>query len=247
MPIEWHEDDDLYAALAPLYFNEDRIRHARREAGHVIDLLMLEGGARVLDLACGIGRHSLELSRRGFEVTALDRTSQYIDTAREMALVEGLDFEFIVGDMRTFERSASFDAIINMRTSFGMFDDPSDDLKVARNVCANLVDGGALLIEMIGREILERGFSGDDEITIDDVTYRESRSLAGDGGSIVNRLTIEGPEGPIEIDYSYRLYSKDSITRLLRHVGFRDVSVFGGLDGRPYDEGAVNLVAVGRK
>src|SRR5262249_24325221 len=147
--MEWYDDDKFWVAVAPFLFNPDRIKAAVNEVDSVINLLGLKPSDRVLDLGCGVGRHSLELARRGFTVTALDRTPSYIEQATSVAREERLPIEFILGDVREFQRPAGFDAIINMFTSFGLFADLKDDFQVAKNALTSLADRGALLMELM--------------------------------------------------------------------------------------------------
>ena len=84
---------------------------------NIVSLLKIDPGASILDLCCGPGRHSLELSRRGFSLTGVDRTKSYLEKARKQAETEGLKVEFIQEDMRSFCKSNTFDVVINLFTS----------------------------------------------------------------------------------------------------------------------------------
>jgi 2-polyprenyl-3-methyl-5-hydroxy-6-metoxy-1,4-benzoquinol methylase len=83
----WHEQDTFWDTVAPVLFVERRWSDAPVEVEQVVSLLGIEPGARVLDLCCGVGRHSLELARRGFHVTGVDRTRPYLDRASRQAEV----------------------------------------------------------------------------------------------------------------------------------------------------------------
>src|ERR1700730_8438339 len=106
---EWFEDDSFWELFGPVMFSEERVKAARAEVDSLIALMDLPPGAHMLDLPCGVGRHSLELARRGFHVTAVDLTTRYLDAARNQAAQEGLSIEFVQSDMRIFERANSFD------------------------------------------------------------------------------------------------------------------------------------------
>ena len=75
----WHEDDSFWETWGPLIFTPQRIADAIEEVTKIIKLLNIQPGSSVLDLGCGIGRHSLELARRGYQVTGVDRTRGYLD------------------------------------------------------------------------------------------------------------------------------------------------------------------------
>src|SRR5215472_10362916 len=96
----WYENDDFWETWEPYLFPQARTRNTPREVDALIGLLELPQGASMLDFCCGIGRHSLDFARRGFVVTAIDRTRGYLDRARAQATTEGLKIDFIECDAR---------------------------------------------------------------------------------------------------------------------------------------------------
>jgi len=86
----WYEQDTFWETVAPTLFTQRRWEDAPAEVEQVVSLLGIESGAHVLDLCCGVGRHSLELARRGFQVTGVDRTRPYLDRASRQAETEVL-------------------------------------------------------------------------------------------------------------------------------------------------------------
>src|SRR5881628_13799 len=73
----WHEQDEFWEAFGPTLFSERHWSTAPVEVDGIISLLRLQPGMSIVDLCCGPGRHSLEFARRGFQVTAVDRTTRY--------------------------------------------------------------------------------------------------------------------------------------------------------------------------
>jgi SAM-dependent methyltransferase len=206
----------------------------------------------VLDMPCGPGRHSLELARRGFRVTGVDRTVAYLDTARQKAAAEGLDgvaqVEWIKADMRDFRLPERFDAAINLFTSFGYFEDPAEDRQVAANFFASLRPGGRLLMDMMGKEVLARVFREQDwEEEEDGTLFLEERKITRNWGWIENRWIAIRGERRVEFRLGHRLYSAVELTALLTEVGFIDLSVYGSLAGDPYDHTARRLVVLAHK
>jgi len=147
----WHENDSFWRRLTPFMFSQQLLSDAAAEVEQVVSLLGIAPGTYILDLCCGVGRHSLELARRGFQVTGVDRTRLYLDRASKQAEVEELRIEFVQDDMRTFCRPDAFDAVINMFTSFGYFEDQEEDHQVAMNVYRSLKSGGVCLSKMLAR------------------------------------------------------------------------------------------------
>src|SRR5436305_2588561 len=170
----WHEQDEFWVAMAPLMFGPNRWAGVAGEIDGAVAMLGITPPCQVLDLCCGPGRHALELARRGFDVVGVDRTAAYLDRARAAA-DQTSRASFVQDDMRHFCRPDSFDAVINLYTSFGYFDDPDDDRAVLRNVFRSLRPGGRFLMDLLGKEVLARGFRERDWREQDGVTLLEER------------------------------------------------------------------------
>jgi SAM-dependent methyltransferase len=243
----WHEQDDFWKTVAPVLFVARRWEDAPTEVGQVVSLLRIDPGAHVLDLCCGVGRHSLELARRGFQVTGVDRTRPYLDSASRQAETEGLEIEFVQSDMRDFCRPDAFDAVVNLFTSFGYFEDPEDDRQVALNVYRSLKPGGVFLIDMMGKEVLARIFSERDWYEEDGVLILQERKITKNWSWMENRWIIFVDNNRAELNLSHRIYSAVELTSLLTECGFAPIDAYGNLDGSAYDHLARRLVVVAHK
>jgi SAM-dependent methyltransferase len=243
----WHEEDTFWETVGPVLFTARRWEGTPREVHAMVTLLGLSPGARVLDLCCGVGRHSLELARSGFQVTGVDRTATYLQEARRRAGEEGLQVEFIQEDMRTFVRPGGFDAAINYFTSFGYFESDDDDRRVLANAHRSLRASGVLLMDMMGKEILARVFTERGWHEEDGMLILEERKLASDWSSLDNRWVIIEDGERREVRLTVRQYSAAELCRLLKDAGFERVDVYGDLSGAPYDMGAKRLVVVAHK
>jgi SAM-dependent methyltransferase len=243
----WHEDDDFWEVMAPKIFGQGHWNSAPAEVECVISLLKINPGAYVLDLCCGPGRHSLELARRGFRVVGVDRTSKYIEEARKQAEAQGLNVEFLQEDMRNFCRPETYDAALNLYTSFGYFENPEEDRQVLKNVYSSLKKGGKLVIDVMGKEVLARIFRERDWHEEDGIIFLEERKLSNGWSRIQNRwIMIKGEERK-EFTFSLRLYSGEELSLLLSESGFNSVELFGDLSRMPYDHTAKRLVALAIK
>ncbi len=244
---QWFDDDAFWAMFKPSLFGEERWQLAARDAEPLVKLLCLKPKAGVLDLCCGPGRFCIELARRGFRVTGVDRTVLYLAEARRRAKEEKLDVEFVRQDMRLFCRPRAFDACINMFTSFGYFDDPADDLKVCRHVLRSLRPGGRFLIQAAGKEWLARNFQPSDWREEAGNFILEERKVAPGWTGLENRWVLIQNGKVSEFRFFLRVYSGVELRGLLLRAGFARVDVYGGLNAEPYDHNARWLVAVGRK
>lgn len=243
----WHENDFFWETWGSFMFNERRMTNAVGEVEAIISLTGIKSGAHVLDLCCGVGRHSLELARRGFKVTGVDRTQRYLKQASEQADKEGLKVELVQEDMRTFCRPDTFDAAISMFTSFSYFEDPEQDRQVIANVCRSLKSGGVFLLETHGKETLARIFRESGWHEENGVLILEERKVTRNWGWMENHWIIIKDGKRTDFNITHRLYAATELITLLTGCGFRQVDVYGDLEGSPYDHTARRLVVVGRK
>ena len=159
MAREWFKDyfDDLYIVSHGL-----GLAQAAAEADFVAGKLDLPPGASVLDLACGHGRHAIELAKRGYVVTGLDLSRHLLSKGVELAREAGVKVEFVEEDMRAIPETwaARFDGIINVFTAWGYFEDDADNERVIEGVARSLKLGGRFLLDYINREWVIRNFHG---------------------------------------------------------------------------------------
>ena len=155
---EWFENEDLWRDLYPYLFPPERFEAAGEEVTALLELAGFSG-KRVLDLCCGPGRHSVELARRGYEVTGVDRSPYLLERAQDRTAEMGVEVEWVLDDMRSFRRPAAFGLAINLYTSFGYTSSEAHDMRVLRNVRESLQPGGSLVMELMGKEILASIFS----------------------------------------------------------------------------------------
>ena len=243
----WHRSDDFWERMALFLFSERHWESAATEIDRTTALLGAEPGAAILDMCCGPGRHALELARRGYLVTGVDRTAAYLEQAGQQAQEEGRTLELVENDMRHFCRPNSFDGAMLMYTSFGYFEDPAENLQVIANVYRSLNERGALMMDMMGKEVLARVFRERDWHEVDGAIILQQRKVSKDWSWMENRwIALEGQER-YEIEVSHWIYSAAELSVMLRECGFSSVDVYGDLEGAPYDHEAKKLVAVARK
>ncbi len=243
----WHDQDPFWELFGPILFHRERLASAKAEVEQLISLLGVRENHRILDLSCGIGRHSLEWARLGYDVVGVDRTARFIETATGQANDEGLQVEFNVGDMRTFFRPNSFEVVVNLFGSFGYFEDQDEDRQVARNMYASLASGGKFLIETMGKEVLARTFRERDWSEEGDTLVLAERQPQENWRRIQTRWIVIKGNQRIEHTVSVRSYSAVELSTLLADCGFTNVQVYGDLEGADYDQAAKRLVVVGSR
>lgn len=216
-------------------FNDDFIRtmakvtdtQIGKEVNFIEESLGCEAGAMILDLACGTGRHAVELAARGYQVVGFDLSLAMLARASDEAQDRKQKINFVQGDMREMTFEETFDGVYSWNTSFGYFDEEKNSSVIAR-VHKALKKGGQFLLDVVNRDYIVRQapslawFEGDgcicmDEMTIDFITSRMKvkRTLMMDDGRTK------------EIEYSIRTYALHELGKMLHDNGFRVAEVSG--------------------
>ncbi|MGD2035843.1 MAG: methyltransferase domain-containing protein, partial [Bacteroidales bacterium] len=191
-------------------------------------MLDLEQDNVILDLACGQGRHTLELARRGFKnVFGIDRSHYLINRAKQTNISEGLSANFKEGDARKLPYSPDmFDVVMILGNSFGYFETIDDDLKILKEVLRVLKPNGKFLLDVADGNFLKDNFNPRSWEWINKTHFvcRE-RSLANDNERLISREVISNTKKGVIVDqfYAERLYTKEKLSGLLHEAGFRNI------------------------
>ena len=205
----------------------------------------------VLDVACGIGRHAIEFAASGLSVHGVDLSPTYVESARERAAEAGVEESttFDVGDMRELPPgNRRYDLVTNCWTSFGFFDDATNEAVAAGFFdCVN--DGGAVVLELANKEGILSGFCESSVTESDGTLYTERREYSPETGRISSDVTVfretdSGYDCAGEISWDLRLYSPAELCRILERAGFGSVHCYGGLDGRDLDRESTRMAIV---
>jgi SAM-dependent methyltransferase len=239
---EWFEDESFWELLCPFLFPAERMEAAADEITRILELIDFEG-RDVLDLCCGPGRHAVELASRGYNVTGVDRTRYLLDKARRYAAERDVSVEWVRCDMREFKRPDTFDLVVNLYTSFGYFEDPSDDLTVLQAMAASLRPGGRLVIQMAGKEQIASIYQPSSADTIEGAGILvQQREVLQSWSRLRNRWTVVQDGRATSVEFEHTLYSAREITDLAEEAGFSAIDTFGDLDGGPYGPAAERLI-----
>jgi len=259
--LEQHLQPDWWRRIFnSLYLKTDAdvvedLRITRTELDAFSRILNLKPEDKILDLCCGQGRHSLELARQGFQnVEGLDRSHYLIQKAKR----EGLNVKFREGDARKLPfMPDTFDVVMILGNSFGYFETIQDDLRVLNEVFRVLKPWGRILLDVADGEYLRENFRPRSWEWIDKKHFvcRE-RTLSLDKQRLISRELITHVEKGVIVDqfYAERLYSKESLTELLKTASFSEITFHGEISPdsqRNQDLGMMErriiLTAVARK
>jgi SAM-dependent methyltransferase len=245
---QWYREffDDLYLRV---YQPLEAPEQVRREVDFIVKALDLPAGAKVLDLCCGQGRHSLELARRGFQVVGVDLSEALLYAARKRAESEGLSVTFLQCDMREIDFADEFDAVINMFTSFGYLESEAEDEKVLGKVAQALKSGGKFLLDVVNRDRLVRDFQAREWHAADEGwLVLEERTFDHLSGRMETRWVCVARDGVrYERLSSVRLYTASELRMMLERAGLKVTNLFGDYDGSPYSWDSQRLIVVACK
>src|SRR6185437_858527 len=223
---------------------------AEKEVAFVASALELTPNAHLLDLCCGVGRHSVLLAQRGFQVTALDLNASYLESARHAANAASTSIETIIADMREIPFENYFDAVINMYSSFGYLESEAEDARVLQSIAKSSKPNGRLLLDMLNREWAVANYIQNDWHAGDDGTlYIKRRDLDLATSRMHVRFTIIAPSGNRResVGHNIRLYTLTEATGLLEGAGLRVTAVFGGFGGESYTIDSRRMIICAQK
>lgn len=246
--VNWYEEGGIYGPDYLAIFPGEAGSGAS-EAERAIRLLGLNAGGRVLDVACGYGRHAVNLARRGIKVVGLDLNAYFLGLAVERAAQARVAARFVRGDMKRLPFQSVFDAAVCLGGSFGQFATEDEDLSLLQETAQALKPGGKFLLDVANRDGILSRFIGKDWNQLEDgtVVLHEGRWDSQQGR--VERRTLvvgPGPEGRRrEYEQSMRLYGAPEISSMLRRAGFDVLALYGSLAGTAvgWDSPRVNVVA----
>ncbi len=231
MKKEWFEEwfDSPYYHL--LYNSHDE-KEARKTVDALLSALDLPAGARVLDLACGKGRHARYLAEKGYDVTGLDISWNSIAHARQF---EHERLTFFQHDMRRLFRTNYFDAVMNMFTSFGYFSKAADHLHTLQNVAKAQKPGGTLLLDFFNAQWVRRNLVPDDIKTVENVEFHLKRNI--EGQHVYKHIEFDADGKHYSFRESVRLFELADFEALFGQAGLKITRTFGDYDLHPFDPG----------
>ncbi|MDE6434871.1 MAG: class I SAM-dependent methyltransferase [Lachnospiraceae bacterium] len=139
--------------------NQSWVEGTKEQVDFLIDELELQGDERILDLACGFGRHSIELAQRGFSVMGIDITKDYVDFANKAARENNLDAEFLLADIRELTFKNEFDVVINMGDgAIGYLENEDENLKIFDVIANALKSGGKHFMDIMNADYAKHHF-----------------------------------------------------------------------------------------
>lgn len=231
-----------------LYFYSESLTEERSEAETqaLIELLALQPGMRVLDLACGFGRHTNRLAQFGCKMTGVDLSGGFLEIARQDAQRRGMQVEYRQGDMRTIEDQEAFDRVLILFTAFGYFDDQGN-AQVIANAARALRPGGLLCFDSPNRDTIARNFLPYYVIEKEGSLMIDRNSFDSERGLQINRRIVIRDGVRRDLPFAVRLYNLQETLALLSGAGLVLERAAGSWSGDPISFDSRRLIIVARK
>lgn len=227
-----------------LYNNRDE-SEAQRFITNILSFLKLPNTSKVLDIACGKGRHAKAISDKGYDVVGVDLSPNSISEANKM---RSANLEFFVQDMREPFRENEFDAAFNFFTSFGYFETEEDNERAAQSMTDNLKQGGVLLIDFVNKAHALRNIEAKktEKQERGDIHFDIERVF--ENGRYVKNITVCDKEHCSRFQESLQSLTKEDFIRYFEPLGMELETSFGDYDLNNYDlEASPRLILLFRK
>jgi SAM-dependent methyltransferase len=232
VPLDWYR-----SGFPPATTKMPWADRTAAEVERALGMLRPQGGERVLDLACGIGRHSLELRQRGFAVVGVDISPALLEIAADEAERQGLDVEFMAADLRELDFEDEFDLVLSLNDgAVGYFETDAENLRTFEVVAAALRPGGGHLMQLPNVLHAEEHLpartwiAGEDTVELSDHRWN-ARDRYIEGSTVPIRIG-ELFERFEPIPFRQRLYSTEELAGIYEQVGMRLANSFAG-SGKP--------------
>jgi SAM-dependent methyltransferase len=178
--------------------------------------------AKVLDLPCGKGRHSIYLHQKGYEVVGADLSIRSIHYAKQF---ENDRLRFFQHDMREAFPLAGFDMVLNLFTSFGYFDHVGDNVKVLQSVCNAMKPDGVFVLDYFNGEKVKNNLVVYNEKVFDEARFVIQKKV--EDGKVVKDIDLILPSCSQHFQEKVQLFGLADFERLFTEANLQIEQVFG--------------------
>ena len=225
-----------------------------RQVDFIIHLLGLTRKEKILDLACGYGRHSIELARRGFEVTGVDITEEYVNEANNQASKENIASSFICDDIRNIKFSSDFDVVLNIADgAIGYLENDEENMKIFDRISEALRPGGKHFMDICNAKYAEKRFPmrnweiGKQSLSLPEFDWDPVEKRMLYGGWDIKFGQIASPPDSIEAHSSIRLYSIKELEEILLDRNMSIIMTRADYSEQPASDEKIQIQIYSRK
>ncbi len=217
------------------------------EVDFLVKALGLTGNETILDLACGYGRHSLELAKRGYRVIGIDITPDYVDDANKNAKQEHLQASFFCDDLRNLHYENEFDVVLNMADgAIGYLENDAENLRIFDVIAKALKHGGKSFIDVQSGDYANAHFpqrlweAGTHGLTLSAFNWNPDTRIC-----LYGQLDFSYGEPLVKPEMPYgnptRLYTQREIEEIFRERGLEVYAAYADINGVPASEKGFQL------
>jgi ubiquinone/menaquinone biosynthesis C-methylase UbiE len=226
-----------------LVYKHRTTQAATAEVRQMIAWLKLSEQDLILDLCCGMGRHTLALAQHRLKVVGFDLSKVLLSHA--VAAAQGYAIPFVYGDMRSLPFvDHTYQVVLNLFTSFGYFTDDQDNFQVLREIARVLVPDGRFLVDFMNREKVSARLIPWNEREEQGVKIHEARRIEGDW--VYKEIWVNDEKGERRYEERVKLYTYAQMEQMMAKAGLEIAEIYGNFQGEPYHAQSERMILVGR-
>jgi SAM-dependent methyltransferase len=242
---DWFEDWFASDEYLTVYSHRDQTE-AENLRQLILDKITLPAESRILDLACGAGRHAIAFAKKGYHVTAVDLSENLLNIGRREAIRQEVSVDFSRQDIRSVHVDGSFHMVLNLFTSFGYFEKDEENFGIFRTAHQYLDQAGYFVFDFLNEAYVKKNlipFSLDER---DGGVIKQTRSI--EDNHVVKKIELHLRGKEQTFIERVMLYDHNTLINELQKTGFSITGLFGEYDGAEFDkETSSRLIAICEK
>jgi cyclopropane fatty-acyl-phospholipid synthase-like methyltransferase len=228
---EWYKDWFSSKDYLDVYRHRNS-EDTERLVNLILSKVALNPNAKVLDAACGAGRHAIKFAEKGFNVTAFDLSKTLLQIGINEARSRNVSIDFQNSDIRTFASNLKFDLVLSLFTSFGYFESDDENFIFPQNAYYMLNNNGYYILDYFNKNYVEENLVEESERKVNQKEILENRFIEND--RVIKRISIREENQNNEYVESVKLYSFEQLEERFESIGYNTVNVFGDYLGNPF-------------
>jgi 2-polyprenyl-3-methyl-5-hydroxy-6-metoxy-1,4-benzoquinol methylase len=245
MKKEWFVDWFASKEFLDVYSHRNSA-DAEKLINLILNSIELKNESKILDAACGAGRHSIILAQNGFNVTAFDLSKELLNIGKKKAEELKLSINFINADIRKFFINEKFDLVINLFTSFGYFETDKENYSFINNAFSMLNEKGWYVLDFLNKTFVEKNLISHSERKVNSQIIIENRKIIAN--RVIKEIQIIEGEKQRNFVESVKLYSAEDIIKSFENIGFKLKKIFGNYIGEEFNrEKSERLITIFQK
>ena len=233
MKSEWFRDwfnTEEYLNVYQHHNESDAEDHVKLILGNI----RLSSGAKILDMACGAGRHAIIFARKNFDVTAVDLSESLLAIAKKNADDENLNINFVHSDIRNLKSDDKFNLVLNLFTSFGYFESDEENFAVLQKAYDLLIDDGYFVLDFFNSYFLQQNLVESSEENLGEVKIHQFRKIKEN--RVTKKIVITKNGNLSQFEESVRMFTKDELVNAIQNIGFDIYKTFGDFLGNEFEQ-----------